>query len=358
MVFYIRFLKTPRLQKHKSGGLSASALICITTDLGDAFLSQEVGVLVTLRLAHNEKVICQDRLQWHAGRRELSIATAPLPASIAKQSLIMEVAASDPPPSKSTLSDSLLGQDNIPLVISGWSATFGGPQMLVAGKLVERRFAVNDSVKLSIWEETGNSIARHIWDAAVASVMYLQDTMVRDQQSSNSVLQKLLQAEHSSPLNVLELGSGCGIVGIAIAKLFPQCSVLLTDLPEVEEIVSKNIAAAQPAHGSKINYRPLEWEEEIPDDLFDTPSIDLIFVSDCTYNADSLPALVSVLSRLVQLSPHALIVVALKRRHESESVFFELMQSAGLHDLHLHRMELPSQHEQWDEIELHSYGLQ
>ncbi|KAL4869431.1 hypothetical protein BDV12DRAFT_208541 [Aspergillus spectabilis] len=358
MVFYVRFLKTPRLQKQKTGPLSASALICITTDLGDAFLSQDADLLITLHLAHLDKVICQGRLQWHAGKRELPISLGPLPASISKQAMVMEVTASNPRVSNSPSSDSLLDQDKIPLVISGWSATFGGPQMLVADKLVERRFTVNQSVTLSIWEETGNSIARHIWDAAVASVMYLQDTIAGDQGSSNSVLQKLLQTERSSSLHAIELGSGCGIVGIALAQLHPQCSVLLTDLPEVEEIVTKNIAAAQPAHASEINYRPLEWEEELPNDLFETPYIDLILVSDCTYNADSLPALVSVLSRLVRLSPHALILVALKRRHESESVFFELMQSAGLHDLYLHRMKLPSQHEQWDEIELHCYGLQ
>ncbi|KAL4878437.1 putative methyltransferase-domain-containing protein [Aspergillus karnatakaensis] len=357
MVFYIRFLKTPRLQKQKTGSVVSSALICITTDLGDAFLSQDADLLVTLHLAHEKKAICQGRLQWHAGKRELPISLGPLQANISRQAMIMEVTASNRRSPNAVSADSLLDQQNIPLVISGWSAMFGGPQMLVADKLVERRFTVNQSVELSIWEETGNSIARHIWDAAVASVMYLQGTITGDQ-GSDSVLQKLLQTERCEPLNVIELGSGCGIVGIALAELLPQCSVLLTDLPEVEEIVTKNINSAQPAHASEIKYRSLGWEEELPSDLFDGPSIDLVLVSDCTYNADSLPALVSVLSRLVQLSPHAVVLVALKRRHESESVFFDLMQSVGLHDLHVHRMELPSQHEQSDEIELHSYGIQ
>ncbi|KAL4787371.1 putative methyltransferase-domain-containing protein [Aspergillus varians] len=358
MVFYIRFLKTPRLQRQKTGSISASALICITTDLGDAFLAQDVDLLVSIHPAHDEKkILCQERLQWYGSKRELPISLGSLPASISQQCMIMEVTASNPARAGgSAFPDSLLDQHNIPLVISCWSAVFGGPQSLVADQLVERRFQLNQSVKLSIWEETGNSIARHIWDAAIASVMYLRQMIARDQGSSNQALQNLLQSERSSPLHVIELGSGCGIVGIALAELLAQCSVLLTDLPEVEEIITKNITVAQPAHESEIQYRPLEWEEELPNDLFDSPPIDLILVSDCTYNADSQPALVSVLSRLVQLSPHALILVALKRRHESESVFFDLMQSAGLHDLHVHRMEVPSQHEQWDEIELHCYG--
>ncbi|KAL4979715.1 putative methyltransferase-domain-containing protein [Aspergillus desertorum] len=352
MVYYIRFLKTPRLQKQKTGSISASALICITTDLGDAFLSQDVDLFVALHPAHQEKsVLWQERLQWHGGKRELPIALGPLPASIGQQSIIMKVTAT-----KSISSDSLLDPHSIPLVLSCWSATFGGLQSLVADKLVERRFRINQSVVLSIWEETGNSIARHIWDAAAASVMYLQQILAGRPESSNPVLQDVLQAKRSGPLNVIELGSGCGIFGIALAKLLPQCSVILTDLPEVEEIITKNIAAAQPAHATELQFRPLEWEEELPDDLFGIQSIDLILVSDCTYNADSLPALVSVLSRLVNFFPQAVILVALKRRHESEGVFFDLMQSAGLHDLHSDHIQLPSQYEQWDEIELHCYG--
>ncbi|KAL4940674.1 hypothetical protein BDV06DRAFT_223888 [Aspergillus oleicola] len=353
MVYYIRFLKTPRLQKQKLGSVSTSALICITTDLGDAFFTQDANLLVTLRPAQHEKnVLCQEQLQWHGGKRELPIALGPLPSKVSQMPLVMEVSASD---SNSALSDSLLYQQSIPLVISGWSAPFGGPEAQVADKLIERRFRMNQSVEQSIWEETGNSIARHIWDAALASTLYLQK-IIAGQELPSPVLQELLQAERSRPLNIIELGSGCGMVGIVLARLLPQCSILLTDLPEVEEIITKNISVAQPAPGSEIRYRPLGWEEELPEDLFDTPTIDLVLVSDCTYNADSLPALVSVLSRLVRRSPRALILVALKRRHESESIFFDLMQSAGLHDLHLHNIEMPSEHEQVDEIELHCYG--
>ncbi|KAL4910960.1 hypothetical protein BDW74DRAFT_172415 [Aspergillus multicolor] len=354
MVFYTRFLKTPRLQKQKTGSVSATALICITTDLGDAFLSQDMDLLVTLHPAqHENKILCQERLQWHGGKREIPIALGPLPASISQLPLIMKVTSSK---SASISSDPLLDQHGIPLVLSCWSTPFGGRQSLVADKLIERRLRVNQSVELSIWEETGNSIARHIWDAAIASVMYLQQIIAGSSKSANPVLQKILQNEHGRSLGVIELGSGCGIVGIALADLLPQCSVLLTDLDEVEEIITKNIETAKPAHASRIQYRPLDWDEELPEDLFDTPSVDLVLVSDCTYNADSLPALVSVLGRLVKLSPHAVVLVALKRRHESESIFFDLMQSAGLEDLHSHHMELPSQHEQWDDVELHCYG--
>ncbi|PWY93605.1 hypothetical protein BO94DRAFT_459383 [Aspergillus sclerotioniger CBS 115572] len=355
MVYYIRFLKTPRFQKQKPGSISVSALICITTDLGDAFLAQDVDLLITLGLNDSDKILYQEPLSWKAGKRELPILLGPFSANIFQQTIVLGVAATDSQKRRSPSPDRLLGNSSLPLVMSAWSAPFGGSSSSVAEKLVERRFGPKDRLGLRIWEETGNSIARHIWDAAVASVIYLEQIVTGDPAVSAPLLQELLRGERSSPLHVLELGSGCGIVGIALAELLPQCSVVLTDLPEVEEIVTQNIAVARPANSSELEFCTLDWDDELPADLCGS-SIDLVLVSDCTYNADSLPALVSVLSRLVQMSPYAIILVALKRRHESESVFFDLMQSAGLHNLHLDQKQLPSQHDQFDQIELRCYG--
>lgn len=169
------------------------------------------------------------------------------------------------------------------------------------------------------------------------------------------MLQELLQRQRDKPLHAIELGSGCGIVGIALAQLLPQSSILLTDLPEVEEIVTQNISDSSPSRSSELSFQTLDWDEELPGDLCGG-YIDLILVSDCTYNADSLPALVSVLDGLLRMSPDAIILVALKRRHESEAIFFDLMKSASLVDLHTDHMQLPSQHGQFDQIELHIYG--
>ncbi|KAE8320341.1 putative methyltransferase-domain-containing protein [Aspergillus transmontanensis] len=355
MVYYIRFLKTPRIQKQKAGSLSISALICITTDLGDAFLAQDVDLVVSLSRKDSEKVLHQEPLSWKAGKRELAILLGPFHPQLSQHAIVLSVAAADRGKHHPPSPDNLLGKPGVPLVISGWSAPFGGTDSLVAEKLVERRFGPKGHLDLRIWEETGNSIARHIWDAAVASVIYLQQIAAGDSAITVSVLSKLLQPERNGPLRVIELGSGCGIVGIALAQILPQCSILLTDLPEVEEIVTQNIAVAKPISSSNLEYRTLDWDEALPDD-FCNDSIDLILVSDCTYNADSLPALVSVLDRLLQSSPNAIILVALKRRHDSETVFFDLMQSSGLSNLHHDSMQLPSQHDQFDQIELYCYG--
>lgn len=166
-------------------------------------------------------------------------------------------------------------------------------------------------------------------------------------------LRQLLKIPRSSPLQAVELGAGCGIVGIALATLLTNCDILLTDLPEVEEIVTHNMKEASPRPSSHVHFQTLDWDEP-PPNLCSQP-IDLILVSDCTYNADSLPTLVSVLDRLVRTSPEALVLVALKRRHDSEAIFFDLMRTAAFTSQQAN-VQLPAQHDEVDQIELHCYS--
>lgn len=163
MVYYIRFLKTPRVQNHKAGSAIVSALVCITTDLGDAFLAQDVDLLVSLTVAKTEQVLYQEPLKWKAGKRELPISLGPFPGNISQRTMVLNVATTDSRKTGAPTPGCLLGKPSIPLVLPGWSAPFGGSESPVAEKLVERRFGPIEALDLRIWEETGNSIARHIW---------------------------------------------------------------------------------------------------------------------------------------------------------------------------------------------------
>lgn len=196
-------------------------------------------------------------------------------------------------------------------------------------------------------------------DAGLATVTYLymicENIKKKNKGTEPKIpaLKRVLSSARNAPLQVVELGAGCGIAGIALASMLPNCSVLLTDLPEVEDIITRNINAAQLATMSSLHYQNLDWDDP-PNELC-PQSIELILVSDCTYNADSLPALVSTLDRLVRTSPEAIILVALKRRHDSETAFFDLMQSAGFTAVQ-DSVEIPSQHEEVDEIEFYCYS--
>ncbi|CAG8220684.1 unnamed protein product [Penicillium nalgiovense] len=357
MVYYVRFLKPPRIQQQK-GSTYLSALICITTDLGDSFLAEDVDLMVIAE--NSSRVTFQKSTKWNASNRELAITLGPLPSNLAQQSIVLTVQVPHP-------SGHLISQyPPIPLVVAATSAPFG-PRSTPAEKLVQRRIQYSgcEPFPMKIWEETGNSIARHIWDvprdAGLATVTYLhmiRENIRRNDKSKSTeskipALKRVLSSPRNQPLQVVELGAGCGIAGIALASMLPNCSILLTDLPEVEDIITRNINAAQLATMSSVHYQNLDWDDP-PDDLCPRP-IELILVSDCTYNADSLPALVSTLDRLVRTSPDAIILVALKRRHDSETVFFDLMRLAGFTAVQ-DSVEIPSQHDEVDEIEFYCYS--
>lgn len=112
---------------------------------------------------------------------------------------------------------------------------------------------------------------------------------------------------------------------MALASLYKNCHVTLTDLPLAEEIIVKNLECSG-LHGN-INFKPLDWDQNIPENLTAKP-IGLIVVADCTYNASSAPSLVRVLAELSSRSPGAVILLAHKRRHDSEDVFFQLMDES------------------------------
>lgn len=128
---------------------------------------------------------------------------------------------------------------------------------------------------------------------------------------------------------MLELGSGCGIVGKALASIRPDCHVILSDLVDAMELIQHNLADTQLASGSRLSSMILDWGQELPA-CVTAEQFDLILVCDCTYNSDSIPALVKTLCALIARMPAAMIVVVNKIRHDSELSFFDQMADARL----------------------------
>lgn len=166
----------------------------------------------------------------------------------------------------------------------------------------------------------------------------LSSTILRTE--SPQLLKSLLHIAQFELINVIELGSGCGLVGIALATLRHKCRILLTDLPDAMDILDYNILQSKPALESKIEHMVLDWAEPLPSAITEQ-QYDLILVSECTYNEISIPALVKTLSALVAQSPTAVVVLATKVRHFSERVFFDMMSDTGFVQLEQRSIELP-----------------
>lgn len=79
-------------------------------------------------------------------------------------------------------------------------------------------------------------------------------------------------------------------------------------------------------------------------------------MADCTYNPDVVPDLVATLERIIEGSRGAKVVVAMKVRHESELVFFELMREKGFVVLEKAVLPLPVLGGEGEEIEVFVFG--
>ncbi|KAI9834831.1 MAG: hypothetical protein M1819_002739 [Sarea resinae] len=337
---YIRFLKPAKLVNNNN---SIETLMTLTSDLGESFYAGSTDLTASLisasPLQEQSRPYLHQTYKWTPGSRTLKLAfdirrvRIPWPARV-------YVTASG----VSEDADTLLGDENsrttagCPPTISAWSSPLHPPTRLESMRLVERRFRLpsKDAAILSIWEETGESIARHIWDAGLTLTAYLSRVATGSQMPKDLQLPMLdamlASTDRTRAINIIELGSGCGMVGISLSQLVPNASIVLTDLPEAEDILRRNMAAAKTAPTSSLALQMLDWEDEgLPEIVSKRKALDLILVADCTYNPDTTPALVRTLAALTESSHgKAIIVVAMKVRHASEAVFFDLMAEAGL----------------------------
>ena len=156
-------------------------------------------------------------------------------------------------------------------------------------------------------------------------------------------LGKLSLKDGSQSASILELGAGCGTVGLALARVLPRSRVLLTDLAEAVGVMEANVHCLQsPVHGdAHVGCMILDWHDVLQDPTRTMgrlratvlgDQLDMIMVSDCTYNEDTLEILVDTLHTLVagynrsDSASSPTVVVARKPRHDSEEAFFRMME--------------------------------
>ncbi|KAK3109761.1 hypothetical protein LTR53_016623 [Teratosphaeriaceae sp. CCFEE 6253] len=330
---YIRFLKTPKIEV-QANTVILKAVITVTTDLGETFYPEDIDLIASLRAsAQDGEIYLRRKLRWPGNARSL-----PISLDLSRQDVdwpaCIHIAARTPA--------SAQPPGFLPSVVDVWSGSLNPTEGLFeSGWRVERRFTSLAERTVSLLEDAGDSIARHLWDGSQALAQHIDQTICL-QVAANPlpILEAVLESATYRRLNAIELGCGCGGVGISLAQSIPDCDVLLTDLPEVTELVEANIARMQPAMSSKVHFAPLDWEQPLPESLRNRTN-GLIIVSECTYNSDTLGALVSTLSRLVARSPKAVIVVSTKTRHDSEAAFFDMMRDAGFVESGSMRLPLP-----------------
>lgn len=206
-----------------------------------------------------------------------------------------------------------------------------------------------------------------IGDAGVVLSAYLANVVSPSHHNSGRAdipkLPLLNQTLERHSLNVLELGAGCGIVGITLSAHFPNIEQLvLTDLPEASEIIEHNLALpigdsslqSEQVFLENVSHQVLDWAEPLPVDIA-RKKWELVVIADCTYNPDVVPDLVTTLERLRDCGEgggEMKVLLAMKVRHESEMVFFELMKKAGFEILEKGKIAVGVLGAEGEEIEI------
>ena len=92
---------------------------------------------------------------------------------------------------------------------------------------------------------------------------------------------------------VIEIGAGTGAVGLAAAAL--GATVILTDLDQVEGLITANIARNKLS--ANASFTPLCWGDPIPSQI-STPPFDIVLASDVLYQHEWVSPLIATLKAL------------------------------------------------------------
>ncbi|RPA83371.1 hypothetical protein BJ508DRAFT_413567 [Ascobolus immersus RN42] len=330
--FYLKFLKPPQLAplKGPSGSFTLTTVFTITSDLGDVYFTDSIDIRATL--SSGSAILLEKTISWTNGsqfvRCDMPFQSSKIP-STGLSGLVLSLS---PVPSEveGRLADGIdelcriYPDPSIQVVSASSSQTkLKGKNLFAASHLVERRLKLRTTGDvLKVWEETGENIAGHVWDAGIILSAYLDHYADK---SSGPLTKLHSRLNRKEEFTAIELGSGCGLVGLTLATVYPKSTVFLTDLSEAEELCRRNLELVSTTT-SGVDFCVLDWYDTAIPETIPKDTADIILAADCTYNTGSVPALVKTFERLTENNRDAVVLLAHKPRHDSERLFFELME--------------------------------
>ncbi|CEP61353.1 putative protein-lysine N-methyltransferase LALA0_S03e00958g [Lachancea lanzarotensis] len=177
---------------------------------------------------------------------------------------------------------------------------------------------------LKIHEDGGeNGCGGKIWAAGQLLCEHLIDNS--DANGLLSLCSEKLQT-HGSFTNILELGSGTGLVGICAGLLAKtngfKAKIYATDIEKLIELMNSNTKL----NGLEKYVFPeiLMWGEPLAEKYqAGTPSrIDLVLAADCVYLEDAFPLLEKTLLDLTSGDSPPTVLMSYTKRRKANKVFF------------------------------------
>ncbi|KAJ2161205.1 Protein-lysine N-methyltransferase efm6 [Coemansia sp. RSA 552] len=158
-----------------------------------------------------------------------------------------------------------------------------------------------------------------VWDAGLVLAKYLE--------------RRTAEGLDLAGKTVLELGAGTGIVGIALARMQPQCRVVVTDKPELLPLLRRNIELSRVANARA---ECLDWTREEP--LGAAP--DMVLVSDGIWDRGLHGPLASTLARVASGAQTTTLLAYETREFAAEAEFMALWSR----DFRFHDIKPAQQH--------------
>jgi hypothetical protein len=186
---YVRFLKSPKLVRvridARDGRQSVDAKVTVTTDLGESFLAADIGLVVCLVDGDGKNTFGPGKKYlWNGSKGARSLEVSVPVARVLRMGRVRMVVSPKEELYKARTFEQVLGHDATNEDESGGVVAIRSMEInLQDGKpaetgMAERVFTAGDTTKeIHIWEETGESIARHVWYATPTPDRYVQSLL-------------------------------------------------------------------------------------------------------------------------------------------------------------------------------------
>ncbi|KAF9452441.1 hypothetical protein P691DRAFT_697045 [Macrolepiota fuliginosa MF-IS2] len=196
--------------------------------------------------------------------------------------------------------------------------------------------------ELKITEQTSFDLDKKIWDSGIGLSSWLLDFQNLGQSQRTRSLEILWDALFSAERrHMVELGAGTGIVSLVVASLrahfntpeHQEDRIITTDLESAIPLLDHNITSNLSLY---LHNAPkaeiLDWEDEnLPECINALGNIDVILMSDVTYNTSSFPALVQTVMKLMGTGEKPpVVLLGYKERDSAERELWEMMEAIGL----------------------------
>ncbi|XWS29298.1 hypothetical protein CRYUN_Cryun24cG0016800 [Craigia yunnanensis] len=195
-----------------------------------------------------------------------------------------------------------------------------------AKQQLQRHYIRSIESTVLIRQLPSEGISFQLWPAATTLVTLLDNHRFHPSKSPlTTTLTALSNGDNDRKLNILELGSGTGLVGIAAAVTL-GANVTVTDLPHVIPNLQFNVDANTDVvaqKGGTVNVALLRWGED-DDVVVIGREFDLILASDVVYHDHLFEPLIQTLRFLLNGGDeNKVFLMAHLRRWKKDAAFFK-----------------------------------